>query len=191
MLDIALNNYIQAFDTTPQKIKDVLFADFTSSAIKNITHRHNAQNNMLDISATIGYVLVGLIPVKNIIEVLKLEAQLDQNTARNIAYDIREQIFAPIAQELASIQAQAQNSWGQINVLQPQTMLTVAPVLDESITREKLQMIPPALQDHPALELPTKVAPAPPQNLPTEPKAIDNIPPDNRIDLRDKRDTRF
>src|SRR3990167_10547159 len=164
MLDIALNNYIQAFDTTPQKIKDVLFADFTSSAIKNITHRHNAQNNMLDISATIGYVLVGLIPVKNIIEVLKLEAQLDQSTARNIAYDIREQIFAPVAQELASIQTQAQNSWNEINVPQPKIIsaMVETPVLDESITRERLQMIPPKLQDLPAPEPPTKVAPAPP-----------------------------
>jgi hypothetical protein len=83
---------MQAYNETPKDIKDVLFADYTSSAIKNAVHRNNKEDNILDISATVGYILVGLIPVKNIIQVLQEIADLDESTAKNIAYEVREQI---------------------------------------------------------------------------------------------------
>jgi len=203
MLNIPLDNYIAAFDKTPKKIKDVLFADYTSAAIKNITHRHNVQNRMLDISATIGYVLVGLVPIKNIITTLQEEAEIDQKTARNVAYEIREQIFAPIAQELAALQQFAAQEWERMvtSTQNRQAELVSAEVKtgnDESVIRESIASTPKVLKDIPIqtpeevtpIETPQKNAPTPPTNLPTQPSQK-NIPQDNHLDLRKQRDPRF
>lgn len=96
--------YTNAFNNIPQKIEEVLFADSTAEAIKNITNRHEVTDNAFDISAAIGYVLVGLLPIKNFIKALQEDAGLNAETAKNVAHDIREQIFSSIAQELSEIQ---------------------------------------------------------------------------------------
>lgn len=96
--------YVNAFNGMPEKVEEVLFADSTAEAIKNITSRHGVTDNAFDISAAIGYVLVGLLPIKNFIKALQEDAGLNAETAKNVAHDIREQIFSSIAQELSEIQ---------------------------------------------------------------------------------------
>ena len=165
MFNIPLDKYIQAFDETPKELKDVLFADYTSEAIKNSAHRHNAEDKLLDISATIGYVLVGLIPIKNMIQIIHEEADLDINTAKNIAYEIREQLFGPIAQALATIQPTAYENWQEIQSYSPSTQPVVASAnieTDHSVVRQHFS----ASNQYTEVETGQQL-PMPPSNLPT------------------------
>lgn len=180
MSSFTLEQYVEAFDKTPPKLKDALFADYTSAAIKTILSRHNVENVALDVSATIGYMLVGLLPVKKIIKILQEETGLDHKTARDIAYEIREQVFGPVAQELAGLQAEAQLNWQHeltnARIVEP----AKATVIDESVIGEKLTSVPK--QDKKQAQ---NTAPPPPPNLPTSQKDI--TLEGKHSDLRDQR----
>ncbi|OGZ63049.1 MAG: hypothetical protein A3H51_01010 [Candidatus Spechtbacteria bacterium RIFCSPLOWO2_02_FULL_38_8] len=198
MFNIALNKYIQAFDQTPKELKDVLFADYTSEAIKNSAHRYNAEDKLLDISATIGYILVGLIPVKNMIQVIQEEADLDMNTAKSIAYEIREQLFGPIVEILAKIQESAQKNWQEIKGVSWSSQPVAASAgseADHSVVRpyfEKSNRQQTAAVTEPKINSPqedvvqNEKEPPPPPNLPTGAQFSSNVHPDNYLDLRNQ-----
>jgi len=110
MLDFTEEQYTQALRVTPAKVQEVLYAESTSTFIKLLVGRHGVEDKAFTISAIIGYVFVGLIPTKEeFIDALQEEAQLDEDTAQKIAYEIRDKIFAPVAQELAAMQPEPKN----------------------------------------------------------------------------------
>ena len=160
MLNLTLEQYTEALDKTLPKLKDVLFADHTSTAIKSILNRHNAEDNSLDVSAIIGYILVGLLPVKKIIEILQEEADLDQKTAHNVAYEIREQIFGPVAQDLANIQSAAQLNWQNMLFVTESDSVGAG---DESVVGEKIVSLPKQTK-----QTSKDAAPPSPSNLPVQ-----------------------
>lgn len=100
-----------AINSVPEVLKDALFSAETSDKMEKILNRHNATDQAMDVSAVIGYTLAGLIPVKKFITELKNTAGLDESTAKNIAHDVRSQILAPVAQELAALQEQAEKNY--------------------------------------------------------------------------------
>lgn len=164
MLNFTLEQYTEAFDKTSPKLKDVLFAEKTSTAITTIINRHNAEDNSLDVSAIIGYILVGLLPVKEMIEILQEEADLDQKTARNVAYEIREQIFGPIAQDLANIQGAAQLNWQNMLFASNNTESKNVDTGDESVVGEKIVSSPKQTKQ----KIENTTPPPPPPNLPVQ-----------------------
>ncbi|MDX1608133.1 MAG: hypothetical protein R3251_02905, partial [Candidatus Spechtbacterales bacterium] len=95
-----------------------------------------------------GYVLVGLIPIKRFIQALQEEAGLNETTAKNVAHDIRAEIFAPVAQDLSAIQEKAEKNWEQLHLEQkgdkdinaqktaPTPSIPAANAPDESVARE-------------------------------------------------------
>lgn len=103
--------YYSAYEKTPDIIKDVMASDETAENIKKISVRHNAEDKGFDIAAVLGYVMVGLIPVKKFIQELQGYSGLDPQTAKNVAHDIRAEIFAQVAEELAALQAEAEKNY--------------------------------------------------------------------------------
>ena len=100
--------YIQAYESVPQEVRDIAVSAQTAEKMGLIYARHEVAEQAFDISATIGYTLVGLVPIKNFIQALQEDAGLDAETAKHIAYDVRSQIFAPIAEQLAALQPRDQ-----------------------------------------------------------------------------------
>lgn len=94
----------EALAAAPEAIKEAMFADETTDIISNTAARNNAGNRTLEIASVVGYTLVGLLPMRSFVVSLQTEARLDSETARRIAYDIRREIFAPVAHELAEMQ---------------------------------------------------------------------------------------
>lgn len=93
-----------AFNNMSQKLKEVALNENTINTLNNIGDRYKINVGMVDISANVFYVLSGLIPIRDFINSLVENADLDEATAKKIAYEIREKIFAPVAYELAALQ---------------------------------------------------------------------------------------
>jgi len=104
MLNFSEEQYKQALKAVPENVLGVFFAESTASHIKTIVARHDVDDRAFNISAVIGYTLMGLIPIKNFIQALQEDAELDAENAKRIALDIRSQIFAPVAEQLAALQ---------------------------------------------------------------------------------------
>lgn len=170
MPEINLDQYFDAYSKTPQDIKNALFADYTSAAIRNAAQRHDATEKLTDISSIVGYVLVGIIPIKNFIVTLQKEVALDEQTAKSIAYELREQVFAPVAQTLASMQNEAQRNWTQLassaNVSQGTSNKTPR-IPEQSSVRGRQETSMPDTKPSPSETPPTGGQSAPPPNLPT------------------------
>lgn len=105
------SQYNSAYNEAPKPIKDAMFADETANSIKKIAARYNVPDKGFDIAADVGYALVGLVPVKKFPKILEEDAGLDAKTAKNVAHDIRAEIFAPVAQELAAMQEEAEKNY--------------------------------------------------------------------------------
>ncbi|MEX2144985.1 MAG: hypothetical protein WD712_01195 [Candidatus Spechtbacterales bacterium] len=112
MLNFAREEYLQAFNEIPEGVNDMLLSENTAEAVENLTQRYNVEaDKIFDVSAIIGYAMVGLVPIKRFIDALQSEAGLDAETARNVAHDVRAEIFAPVAKELADMQEKAEENW--------------------------------------------------------------------------------
>ncbi|MDX1535315.1 MAG: hypothetical protein R3346_00945 [Candidatus Spechtbacterales bacterium] len=169
--------YYSAYDKSPSTIKDLLFAEETSQNIEKIVSRQNVENKTLEIAADIGYVLVGLIPVKKFPQALQEDAGLNEQTAKNIAHDVRAQIFAGVAQELAGMQSKAEEAFKNADHLASPKINTEKPVpptsdKSESGPEPQTQKTEPKTENQPASVDTNKVADNSKQKLDT-----DNTPP--------------
>ena len=99
-----------ALHSPNEKLEEMMLSGGTSDMIVRISVRHNTATKIVNIAAVVGYVLLGLTPIKEFIPALQEEAGLDAETAKRVAYDIRAEIFAPVARELAAIQPGAVRS---------------------------------------------------------------------------------
>jgi len=151
--------YLKAFEDVKPALHDVLFAEKTSNTIAKTVARHNLDAKALEISAATAYVLVGLLPVNQFIAHLT-ERGLAADAARNVAYDIRKEIFAPVAKELAAMQ-------GRAKMLHQAHVTKTTSNKDESVTRtvEKAPKKPSSPPAEAAKSDPTP-PPTPPPNLP-------------------------
>ncbi|MEX0869931.1 MAG: hypothetical protein WDZ39_00695 [Candidatus Spechtbacterales bacterium] len=111
MPNFTKEQYVNAYNKSPKDIQEIALSDETANALKNVRARYNISKNMFDVSAIIGYTLVGLVPVKKFIQALQSGAGLDEAIAKSVAQDVRSEIFAPVAQSLAGMQAEAEKNW--------------------------------------------------------------------------------
>lgn len=86
----------------PEKIRDVLWAEETGDAIEEIAEKH-AVENPSSLSRLTGWVLAGFLPIQKFRSTLQEELGISEEQARQIAYEIRERIFAQVAEELRKI----------------------------------------------------------------------------------------
>jgi hypothetical protein len=107
MNSIPPEQYKKAFEHAPQEIQEMLLAEDNNlaSTIIAIKARHNISDDKHGgIARVLGLMLVGILPIKELISNLQQEAGFDAETAKRVAYDIRREIFAPVAHELAEMQ---------------------------------------------------------------------------------------
>jgi hypothetical protein len=94
--------YIEARDAAPHSIQELLWDQATWDALATISTRHNAPAGL--VADVVALALVGFVSIKNFMESLQDHTNIDPNTAQRLAYDIRREIFAPVAHELAEMQ---------------------------------------------------------------------------------------
>lgn len=154
MSNISLQQFNNAMNKIPSSIADLGFSEETSKNIQNISSRHNADSSSSDIAAVTGYTLVGLVPIKRFIQALQEDARLDEKTAKNVAHDVRAEIFAPVAKELAAMQEQAETEWEKAH-----SAAEASPETEEGKPEKKASpMQPPTPKDESVV---SEVFPAP------------------------------
>ena len=90
-------------------LQDAMYAEQTQSAIEYIAQTHDISD--FELSALVGYVLLGLIPVAHLADELEDSCGLYQDEALAVVVDVRRYILAPVAREVASIQEIAKKNY--------------------------------------------------------------------------------
>lgn len=106
--------------TVPAALYDAAVSEETINAIERVVSQNNLKEKTGGISAVVGYVLLGFIPVRLIVQGFLQEAGISQEGALKIAQDIRREILAPVARDLAAIQPQAEQNYAALQATQNQ-----------------------------------------------------------------------
>lgn len=113
--------YKDAFANTTETLQRVSISTETSKRIADIAERNSAAANVGSIAAAVGYTLAGMLPIRLLIEALKEETGLPEQTVQTITQDIRREILAPVAHDLAAMQPQAEQNYAAIQTAQNPT----------------------------------------------------------------------
>ena len=113
MILITIQNIQIAERNMLPALKQVLYADQTQEALEYISQTHNISE--FELAATVGYVLLGLMPVVELANNLQESCNISQEQAYAVVVDIRKYIFAPIAGDLATIQEIAKKNYNTYN----------------------------------------------------------------------------
>ncbi len=101
MQKLKQNQYTEIFQKLPAPIKDVVAASTTSEKIFKIAQTHRLQ---VDQSGTLNNivldVLMGITSVKNFLDTVKQEINLEPHEAVALVNDIDEQIFKPVREAM-------------------------------------------------------------------------------------------
>ncbi|MEX0878054.1 MAG: hypothetical protein WDZ40_04375 [Candidatus Spechtbacterales bacterium] len=117
-MKIEYATYISTKNKAPEKILELIDSGGVGNILGIIYSRYGITNQKISCTQIVGHVLVGLIPIKRFIQALQEDAGLDESTAKNIAHDVRAEIFAPVARELAAMQEQAIKNWQELHASQ-------------------------------------------------------------------------
>lgn len=90
-------------------LQEVLYAEQTQEMLERIAQFHGVSD--FELSATVGYVLLGLVPIAQLGAELEESCDLSPQEALAVVVDVRHYVFAPIAQDLASIQEIAKKNY--------------------------------------------------------------------------------
>ena len=90
-------------------LQEVLYSDQTQEMLDRIAQFHDVSD--FELSAIIGYVLLGLMPIAQIGSELEESCGLSPEEALSVVVDVRHYVLAPVAQELASIQEIAKKNY--------------------------------------------------------------------------------
>lgn len=175
--------YFKNFGQAPETIKDLLLSDGIDKTISSIISRYKLEQFTSRIVLVIGDVLVGLIPVKKFIQALQEYAGLSPETAKNVAHDARENLFAQVAQELAGMQEEAEKNYmAQMSNTQVQTANKVLNpnIQIENVPKETLPSTQTysLVQKHPSFHNPITNSPSQPKSLEALQNEILPPPPD-------------
>jgi len=120
MLHISDAQFKNVMGTVPAALYDAAVSEETINAIERVVSQNNLKEKTGGISAVVGYVLLGFIPVRLIVQGFLQEAGISQEGALKIAQDIRREILAPVARDLAAIQPQAEQNYAALQATQNQ-----------------------------------------------------------------------
>lgn len=87
----------------------VFYSDATQDALETIAQRHSVDD--FELSALVGYVLLGILPLIHLTDELQESCNISQEQALMIVVDVRAYVLAPVARELASIQEIAKKNY--------------------------------------------------------------------------------
>jgi hypothetical protein len=108
------DNYKDAFAKAPTALQYASVSMNTAEKIFDIGQKNGTPEKTGFIAATVGYTLCGLLPIRLLIEALRDELGVQDQLAQNIAQDIRREILAPVAHDLAAMQPQAEKNYAAI-----------------------------------------------------------------------------
>ena len=87
----------------------MLYAEQTQEMLDRIAQFHDVSD--FELSATVGYVLLGLMPVVRLASELEESCGLLRQEALAVVVDVRHYVLAPVVRELASIQEIAKKNY--------------------------------------------------------------------------------
>jgi len=85
------------------KMRDVIWAEETGETIESIAMRHGVEDKTSNLSEITSFVLLGFLPIQKFRSALQEELNIPEEQARQIAQEIRERIFAQVAEELRKL----------------------------------------------------------------------------------------
>lgn len=96
----------QEFISAPENVKDIIAAVETAEVIWNIGVKYNlGENRVVNLALTTFYFLLGRISIKNFINSVEKNLNIDNNTARNIAQEENIKIFSKASLQIKKMQA--------------------------------------------------------------------------------------
>jgi len=95
----------QEFLSAPENIKDIIAAVETAEVIWNIGVKYNlGEDRVVNLALTTFYFLLGRISIKNFINSVEKNLNIDNNTARNIAQEENIKIFSKASLQIKKMQ---------------------------------------------------------------------------------------
>jgi hypothetical protein len=111
MITLTEEQITDAHTKAPQSTREWMASQQVSNLIPEIMRRHRAEEMAPSIAALVGYTLIGLFPVRELPLLLTRETSLPPEQILQIAQDIRREILAPVARDLAALQPQAEQNY--------------------------------------------------------------------------------
>ena len=93
----------KTFDALPESIKDVLVDPAFENNVENIAKQHGMTEKFPDILRISEEVLLGILPIRRFVQTLAEEASIPQEQAQKIGYEIRDRVFADVADDLSRL----------------------------------------------------------------------------------------
>jgi len=91
---------LQLYASLPRELKDALFSEEVSENIFKVCEKTDTLDKVSVISSIVSKVLTGTLKLEDFEIELKIEANLDSKTAREIASEINLFIFSPLKESL-------------------------------------------------------------------------------------------
>ncbi|MEX2008187.1 MAG: hypothetical protein WD850_01730 [Candidatus Spechtbacterales bacterium] len=102
--------YNEAFERAPAAIRALLESLDIAPALAGMYERHGITERRTALSVLVADTLVGIVPLKQFVARLTQDGELDAGTARALAMDIRREVFAHVAHDLAPLQTDAEKN---------------------------------------------------------------------------------
>jgi len=96
----------QEFLSAPENVKDIIAAVETAEVIWKIGQKYNLdESRVINLALTTFYFLLGRISIKNFINSVEKNLNIDNNKARNIAQEENVKIFSKASLQIKKMQA--------------------------------------------------------------------------------------
>ena len=94
----------EGFDALPESVKDIIMAPKTLDVLSSIGRANGLPEEKIHkLGRYTDLILSGIVPITLFRETLEEELSLDTETARKIATDVRDRVFAQVRDELIEI----------------------------------------------------------------------------------------
>lgn len=88
------------YEKMPESLRDSMWDEKTTDAILDIEKRYMLESKNGLLGKITGRVLMGIVPLTKLRVTIQQELNIPEEQAREIAYEIRDKIFAPVADDL-------------------------------------------------------------------------------------------
>jgi hypothetical protein len=106
------SQYWAAIDALPEPLRAQLISSATATTLEALYTKANIPLNIQEsVSALVGFMLTGFLPVRFFLKEVQEIPQINASVISQIAQDIRREILAPVAHDLAALQPQAEQNY--------------------------------------------------------------------------------
>ena len=157
MSELTREEKLKIFEKLPKKLQDLMGSEDTGAFLLYLRGKYNLPDEKVHLlSKMVGDVILGLLPLPNLVSEISTKIAVDQNIASQIAQEINSELFAPVANLLKGALAQITTQYRK-----PLVVSRVEPSLGPEVV--DLRKAPPLTQ------VPVAAAPIPPMVSKVEP----------------------